>query len=611
MRFSKDKLQEIVTDLNSIIEAVYEFEDKYDSQLKSVHPNYAYSAKNLVHYLAMRSFNINVLQQKLEDVGLPVALESHENILYSLLNLRTIVYSLLDYELHDETKEYLKNKAVHNIQKQNSRALFGKIKNERKTAILVTQPTEAATNEDFVKSLVDQGMDCVRINCAHDDEMIWKQIIDQVRAHEPDCKVMMDLGGPKLRTGKMKPGPKVIHIKPRKNAIGQVTEPAKIWLAPYAVMPPKGEEFDVIIPVNKKWLRKTKKGSYIIFRDARDRRCCIYIDKKEGKGRWASCSDSAFITPDTVLNVFLEKKSRQEIHTFQELLPLDEVIFLFEGDFLRLDKKAILGEPAVYDKEGHLLEMAHISCTLPEIFDHVKSGEQVFFNDGKIEGIVQEKHPDHLIVEITYAKKKGGKLKADKGINLPNSVLGLKGLTKKDIKDLKFVARHADVVNFSFVNNKEDVEELLEELKKLKAAIGIILKIETKAGYRNLPDILLKAMENYPVGVMIARGDLAIELGWKNFATIQEEILRLCTAAHIPVVWATQVLENLAKKGIPTRAEITDIAMAQRADCVMLNKGPYIEKAVRMLDKVIRRMQRIQRGKATILPRLEFSEQFD
>lgn len=611
MRFPKDKLQEIVVGLNSIIDTIYEFENKYRSQINRVHPNYAHSAKNLVHYLALRSFNIDVLQQKLEDVGLPVALESHENILYSLLNLRTIVYSLLDYELHDETKEYLNNKAVHNIQKQNSRALFGKIKNERKTAILVTQPTEAATNEDFVKSLVDQGMDCVRINCAHDDEMIWKQIIDQVRAHEPDCKVMLDLGGPKLRTGKMKPGPKVIHIKPRKNAIGQVTEPAKIWLAPYAVMPPKGEEFDVIIPVNKKWLRKTKKGSYIIFRDARDRRCCIYIDKKEGKGRWASCSDSAFITPDTVLNVFLEKKSRQEIHTFQELLPLDEVIFLFEGDFLRLDKKAILGEPAVYDKEGHLLEMAHISCTLPEIFDHVKSGEQVFFNDGKIEGIVQEKHPDHLIVEITYAKKKGGKLKADKGINLPNSVLGLKGLTKKDIKDLKFVARHADVVNFSFVNNKEDVEELLEELKKLKAAIGIILKIETKAGYRNLPDILLKAMENYPVGVMIARGDLAIELGWKNFATIQEEILRLCTAAHIPVVWATQVLENLAKKGIPTRAEITDIAMAQRADCVMLNKGPYIEKAVRMLDKVIRRMQRIQRGKATILPRLEFSEQFD
>ena len=117
-------------------------------------------------------------------------------------------------------------------------------------------------------------------------------------------------------------------------------------------------------------------------------------------------------------------------------------------------------------------------------------------------------------------------------------------------------------------------------------------------------------MENYPIGVMIARGDLAIETGWKNFAIIQEEILQLCEAAHLPDIWATQVLENLAKKGIPTRAEITDAAMAQRADCVMLNKGPYIEKAVRMLDKIIRKMQRIQKKKRTLLPKLEFSETF-
>ncbi|MGI9532250.1 pyruvate kinase [Lutimonas sp.] len=608
MLFSKDKLQEIVAALNSIIETMYEFEDKFESQIKNVHPNYSYSAQNLVHYLAMRSFNINVFQQKLEDIGLPVSLESQDNILVSLLNLRTIVYSLLDYQLFDEKKDLLTNKEVEKILDDNSKALIGNIKNKRKTAIMVTQPTEAATNESFISSLLKQGMDCVRINCAHDDALIWKQIIDRVRENETDCKVMMDLGGPKLRTGKMKPGPKVIHIKPKKNVIGQVIEPAKIWLAPYGIMPPKGKEFDVVIPVNKKWLRKTKKGSYIIFRDSRHKKCSIYIDKKEENGRWASCSNSAFVTPDTLLNVFLEKKSRREIHTLQEMLPLDEVIFLFEGDLLRLDKKAIPGEPAIYDEEGNLNEMAHISCTLPEIFDHVKPKEQIYFNDGKIEGIVKEVHSDDIIIEITYAKKKGSKLKADKGINLPNSVLGIRGLTMKDKKDLKFVTHHADVVNFSFVNNKEDVSELLHELDILKADLGIILKIETKDGYKNLPGILLKAMENYPVGVMIARGDLAIETGWKNFAIIQEEMLQLCEAAHVPVIWATQVLENLAKKGIPTRAEITDIAMAQRADCVMLNKGVYIAKAVRMLDKVIRKMQRIQKGKITILPKLEFSE---
>lgn len=608
MLFQRDKLQEILVALDSVIDRISEFEHKYETQLNSVHPNYAQSAKNLVHYLALRSFNMNIFQDKLEDLGLPITLESQNNILYNMLNFRTVINSLMDNELVEEEYEYINNKKVEKILKKNYKALFGKIKNKRKTAILVTQPLDAANHKHFTKSLLKQGMDCARINCAHDDEIIWKQIIDNIKENEKQCKIMMDLGGPKLRTGKMQPGPKVIHIKPKKNTLGQVIEPAKIWLAPYGTRPPIDKEVDAVIPVNKKWLRKTKKGSFISFRDSRDKKCKIKIKAKADRGRWGSCSDSAFVITGTLLNVFLEKKSTSEIHSVQELLPLEEVIFLFEGDLLRLDKKAILGEPTIYDHEGNLKEIAHISCTLPEIFDTVKSGEEVYFNDGKIGGVVKEIHPDHLIIEITNAKKKGGKLKADKGINFPNSDLGLSGLTKKDRTDLKFVVKHADTINFSFVNNKQDVEELLNELKKLKANMGIILKIETKEGYRNLPSILLKAMENYPIGVMIARGDLAIEAGWKNFAIIQEEILQLCDAAHLPDIWATQVLENLAKKGIPTRAEITDAAMAQRADCVMLNKGPYIEKAVRMLDKVIRKMERIQKKKMTILPKLEFAE---
>jgi len=608
MLFQRDKLQEILVALDRVIDRISEFEHKYKTQLNNVHPNYSQSAKNLVHYLALRSFNMDIFQDKLEDIGLPIALESQNNILYGILNFRTVINSLMNNEVFDEEHEYINNKKVKKILKKNYKALFGKTKNKRKTAILVTQPLDAAHDKQFTKSLLKQGMDCARINCAHEDEIIWKQMIDNIRACKKNFKIMMDLGGPKLRTGKMKPGPKVIHIKPNKNTLGQVIEPAKIWLAPYGIKPPMDKEVDAVIPVNKKWLRKTKKGSYIVFRDSRDKKCKIKINAKEDRGRWGSCSDSAFVTTGTLLNVFLEKKSTSEIHSVQELLPLEEVIFLFEGDLLRLDKKAIPGEPTVYDAEGNLKEMAHISCTLPEIFDTVKSEEEVFFNDGKIEGMVKEIHADHLIIEITNAKKKGGKLKADKGINFPNSNLGVSGLTKKDKTDLKFVVQHADAVNFSFVNNKEDVEELLNELKKLKANIGIILKIETKEAYRNLPGILLKAMENYPVGVMIARGDLAIETGWKNFAIIQEEILQLCDAAHVPDIWATQVLDNLAKKGIPTRAEITDAAMAQRADCVMLNKGPYIEKAVRMLDKVLRKMQRIQRKKLTILPKLEFNE---
>ena len=199
-------------------------------------------------------------------------------------------------------------------------------------------------------------------------------------------------------------------------------------------------------------------------------------------------------------------------------------------------------------------------------------------------------------------------VKADKGINLPKSKLSVSGLTSKDITDLEFVAQHADSVNFSFVNSAEDVNHLYEILEEKDSSAGVILKIETQEAFANLPSILLAAMKRFPVGVMIARGDLAIETGWKNFASIQLEIMRICAACHVPDVWATQVLENLAKKGTPSRSEITDAAMAQSAECVMLNKGVYINKAVRMLDRILRRMQRFQRKNQVMLPRLEGAE---
>ena len=104
---------------------------------------------------------------------------------------------------------------------------------------------------------------------------------------------------------------------------------------------------------------------------------------------------------------------------------------------------------------------------------------------------------------------------------------------------------------------------------------------------------------------MIARGDLAIEVGWKNIAWIQEEILSICQAGHVPDIWATQVLETLAKKGIPSRAEITDAAMAQRAECVMLNKGPYILDAIKLLDTILKEMFQHQDKEATMTPVLK------
>jgi pyruvate kinase len=196
---------------------------------------------------------------------------------------------------------------------------------------------------------------------------------------------------------------------------------------------------------------------------------------------------------------------------------------------------------------------------------------------------------------------------ADKGINLPDSRLDLDGLTGQDIEHLEFIARHADMVGLSFVRRPADVLMLQHHLERLGAAnLGVVLKIETRAAFECLPELLFALLRRPTVGVMIARGDLAVECGYERLAELQEEILWLAEAAHLPVIWATQVLEGLAKNGKPSRAEITDAAMSERAECVMLNKGLHIIEAIHTLDDILQRMQGHQQKKSALLRRLHW-----
>ena len=609
MKFNPEILQQINAQLSEIITKAREMEEAYSERIIGVHPIYRRSAQNLVHYLAFRTFEIDELQQHLRDQSLPSLSSIEAHVMDSLLAIKTIINHLLNDQTIESTPRIVNIQESKKLLRRNTKMLFGYKSKKRRTRIMVTLPGTVANDYYFVHQLIKLGMNSARINCAHDGPEDWAKMIANVKQAKKslrkNCKVMMDLGGPKLRTGLIKPGPQVIHIKPTRNVFGQVVAPAKVWLAPPEANPPK-EMPDAIIPVDSEWLKTVKRDSEISFTDSRGKKCKIVMESREGDGRWGVCSDSSYLTTGTPITLKRTKKSTgEQIVKIGELLPLEQFISLKTDDKLILNRNPMPGENALKNSDGSVKEPAHISCTLPGIFEDVKVGEPIYFDDGKIEGEIEEVKPDHLKIKITYAKDVGGKLKSDKGINLPESDLKTSGLTKKDREDLKFVSEHANAVNFSFVNSEEDVQELLDELEALDANIGIIFKIETQKGFKNLPLILLKGMQTFPVGVMIARGDLAIETGWKNFASIQEEILRICEAAHVPDVWATQVLENLAKKGVPSRAEITDAAVANRAECVMLNKGYYITKAVKMLDKILCRMQRFQKKKDTLLPRLE------
>jgi pyruvate kinase len=527
----------------------------------------------------------------------------------SIAAVRTILHALAGIRERNIPKPVVSIPDGKKQIKTNTEQLLGEKLEGAATRIMVTMPKEAADDPTITSSLIEAGMSVARVNCGQDDSTVWAAIINHIQQAQEktgrSCKISTDLGGPKIRTGALVPGPAVVRLKPERDLLGRVVQRPKIWLGPQDKHKEIEEKY-TFLPVPAEWVESLQVADAITFEDTRKRLCTLTVQETEADGAWAVCDDSAYVTSGVLLTRRRNVPAENRTAPVGELPQVAQALILKTGDGLRLTRNQEPGMPAELDADGNVVRGAFVACTLPEVFTEVRAGEPISFDDGKIHGVIQSVDDDALEVDITYARGGVARLKAHKGINFPRSPLTISGLTEKDCADLDFVVRHADIVNFSFVNRPEDVDELLAELETRNAEhVGLILKIETMSGYHHLPDILLRAMRHYPIGVMLARGDLAVEVGWKYLAKIQEEIMSMCEAAHVPLVWATQVLEGLAKKGLPTRAEIADVVLAERAECVMLNKGPHIVATVRLLNDILRLMEDYQDKKATLLPSLD------
>jgi pyruvate kinase len=139
------------------------------------------------------------------------------------------------------------------------------------------------------------------------------------------------------------------------------------------------------------------------------------------------------------------------------------------------------------------------------------------------------------------------------------------------------------------VRTARDVEELQDSVERVRGKKpGIVIKIETSEAVRQLPAIVLATMRRPRSGIMMARGDLAVEYGWERLADLEATLLAMCRAAQLPFFVATEILETMTRRGVPSRAEIIDAATASRAQGVLLNKGPHLVAATRMLGRILR-----------------------
>jgi pyruvate kinase len=491
----EEELERVAMELADLRAAMGAEEYARADAIARVAPGRRASARNLAHYLALRHRDMRALQGRLAELGLSSLGRSEAHAAATVEAVQRAVARMRG------TPEPVARAPVgirdgSALLAARATELLGASRARRPTRIMVTLPSDAADDPELVREMVAAGMDCARINTAHDDGEAWGRMASHVRAAAADlrrrCLVHVDLAGPKLRTGAIA-------------AVG----------------------------------------------DAKPR------------------------------------------------------ITLHRGDHLRVTADQTPGSAGTDDPDAGIVQPARVPCTLPAVLGQVRVGESVWFDDGAIGGVVEEASPHELGVVITHARAKGSRLRAGKGINLPDSTLEVPALGPGDLAALPFAARSADLVGLSFAQSAADVRDLRERLVGLGAEqASIVLKVETARGFEALPEMLLAALESGPLGVMIARGDLAVEVGYERLAEVQLEILWLCEAAHVPSIWATQVLETLAHDGQPTRAEVTDAATGVRAECVMLNKGPEIVATIAALDDILGRMARHQVKKTPLLREL-------
>ena len=607
----REQYAAVAAELIELRKELLALQGRAEAQLDNIDPAFRDSARNLLHYVALRQHDLRPLQERLARLGLSSLGRAEAQVIPTLDAIIATVSAVLGQPTVAQTLDFDSGRRQLNL---HTEQLLGSDPDGRSTRIMVTMPRESADDETLIHDLLRRGMDCMRINCAHDELDIWRRMIDKLHQAERDtqhsCRLLMDLGGPKLRTGALPPGPAVIKLKPKRDSLGRVLAPARIWLHAATNGTAAPPDADAVVPVRSAaWLAQLNKGDHIALHDARGAARHWQLAEVHPEGCWALSEQTCYLRPR--LQLQRRGGGRHLTTTIAALPHLETTLALRKGDVLRLLRDPQAARTAKRDRRGRVLQTPAIGCLPAEVLDDVRAGEPIWFDDGHIGGIIEDVDAAGAQVRITQTPAKGAKLAAGKGINLPASRLRTAALSDKDLADLAFVAEHADMVGLSFVNRPEDIERLQDELDRRGVRQpAIVLKIETRRAFQHLPALLLAAMRRSRCGVMIARGDLAVECGFERLAEIQEELLWLCEAAHVPVIWATQVLESLAKEGLPSRAEITDAAMGHRAECVMLNKGPHILDAVAALDDILHRMQGHQRKKTARLRPLHLATEF-
>jgi pyruvate kinase len=443
-RWHPDVVDPLVVQLSLLRQDMLELEQVAASWWQSIPDEHQCSGRNLLHYVSLRRHDIRELQEQLVLRGLSSLGRCESHVME---NVEAVLAILSDQATQQVTSLPPQSVPVcfqrgRELLKQSTQRLFGK-NAEGEPLIMVTMPGEAGADYGLVRDLLEAGMNSMRINCAHDDGTAWSGMIDNLRRAERElgrsCRVVMDLAGPKVRTGEVEEGPRVICWKPSRNEYGQVICPVRLWISSDPNAVPLYDAQLVIRTHDDCW-KSVRQGDVLRLRDAGGRRRRLQVIQATDQGLLVESNKTAYITPKTVFKLEVRegkegKASGKILGRIGDMPSRTGYLFLQEGDSLQITGADAIGHPARYDEHGRMISMASIGCTLPEVFAYVHPGERVLLDDGKISTVVTEASTSRLIVRVTRAGQKGTRLRADKGMNFPDTSLHLPALTDADVEN--------------------------------------------------------------------------------------------------------------------------------------------------------------------------------
>jgi pyruvate kinase len=268
-----DELASLLGELDDLLVRLEGAESIWLDWLIGVAADYRASARNLLHYWAIRQSDLRELQSRLAAFGLSSLGRSEPHVEATLRLVRSAVVAMLEDTWRPPEPAAVCAEEGHELLRRRTAELLGPVPADRETRIMVTLPSEAASDPDMIRRLLERGMNVARINCAHDDADAWRAMAGHVRlageATGRNCLVAMDLAGPKLRTGPIRPGPRVVKLRPHRDALGHMTAPARAWLTPAENPSPAPEAAMAILPVPGQWLARRRDGDVVALHDSR------------------------------------------------------------------------------------------------------------------------------------------------------------------------------------------------------------------------------------------------------------------------------------------------------------------------------------------------------